>query len=152
MSLRHEYFVVSPAELAAMDLAESPVGTVADDRAAELPGVDPDVVLVALARILAAADGEALPAVGPGRPVYDGGADGPWVAPVDPAVVEAIQGADGDPELEWDDVVGVWSRTVGEDLGDGEVDEETLLEVADELRRLCGQVAGDRRLYAWTAR
>jgi hypothetical protein len=151
VSVRHEYFVVSPTELAALDLSASPVGQVADDRAAELPGVDPDVVLVALARILAAADGEPLPAPAPGRPVFDGGPDGPWVTPVDAAVVEAIQGADGDPELEWDDVAAIWSRTVGEDLGD-ETDEDALLELADELRRLCGQVAGERRLYAWTAR
>ena len=150
MSVRHEYFVVSPAELAAMDLTESPVGTVADDRAAELPGLDPDVALVALARVLAAADGETLPPPRHGEPVVDGGPDGPWVTPVDPAVVEAIQGADGDPELEWDDVVATWSRAVGEDVADG--DPDALLEIADELRRLCGQVAGDRRLYAWTAR
>jgi hypothetical protein len=146
---QHEYFVADPTEFAALDLAKSPVSQLPAERAAELPGVDPTVVLLSLVEVLTTVDFDTLIAESGADLVFDGGDDGPWVVPVDRAAVVAIQGADGDPELEWEDAVEQWGALVAEELGDPE--EEALLEITDELRRLCGEVAGDRRLYCWTS-
>jgi hypothetical protein len=139
----YEYFVSSPAQLASLDLAKSPLSQLPAERAAEIPGVDPAVVLLGLVEVLSTQRH---------RPTndlaYDGGESGPWVTAVDAFVVEAIRGADGDPEMEWEDAVEQWSKLVDDELEDPDV----LLETTDELRRLCGEVEGETRLYCWTAR
>jgi hypothetical protein len=149
-----EYFVATPAQLAGLDLAQSPLGQVPAERAAELPGIDPTVVLLGLVEVLTTHTYDALLASAENELAYDGGESGPWVTVVEQFVVDAIRGADGDPELEWEDAVGQWSTLVAEELGDavggGDVDEEALLEITDELRRLCGSVDADHRLYCWT--
>lgn len=149
MGALHEYFVVDKAELAQLDLAKSPVGQLPRERAAELSGVDPTVVLLSLVEVLTATDFDSLLAAATNELVFDGGDDGPWVVAVERAAVVAIQGADGDPELEWEDTVDQWDNLIAEELGDP--DEEALLEITDELRRLCGEVDGDRWLYCWSA-
>lgn len=149
MSAQHEYFVASPAELAALDPTTGPTGQLPADRAEELPGVDPMVVLLTLVEVLSTSDYDTVLARSGGTPAFDGGSDGPWVTAIDDFVVDAIRGADGDPELEWDDVVAQWGDRIGEEMGDA--DEDRLLEVAAGLRRLCGQVDDTHRLYAWTA-
>ena len=148
MGAQHEYFVADRDELAQLDLAKSPVSQLPAERAAELPGVDPTVVLLSLVEVLTTVDFDTLLASTSDELVFDGGDDGPWVTPVDRATVVAIQGADGDPELEWEDAVAQWGELVGEELNDP--DAEALLEITDELRRLAGEVAGERRLYCWT--
>jgi len=145
----HEYFVVDKEELAGLDLARNPVGQLPPERAAELPGVDPTVVLLSLVEVLTATDFDTLLSEVSNEVVFDGGDDGPWVVAVERSAVVAIQGADGDPELEWEDTVDQWDELIAEELGDP--DEEALLEITDELRRLCGEVSGDRWLYCWTA-
>jgi hypothetical protein len=148
VGVQHEYFVAGRDELANLDLSRGPVGQLPAERAAELPGVDPSVVLLALVEILTTVHFDELAAQAVDEVVYDGGEAGPWVAAVERTAVVAIQGADGDPEMEWGDAVTQWRGLVGEELGD--VEEDTLLEITDELRRLCGAVAEDRWLYCWT--
>ncbi len=149
MGAQHEYFVVDKTELAGLDLTKSPVSQLPTERAAELPGVDPTVVLLSLVEVLTTVDFDTLIAESADELVFDGGDDGPWAVAVDRAAVVAIQGADGDPELEWEDTVEQWGALVAEELGDPE--EEALLEITDELRRLCGEVSGERWLYCWTS-
>jgi len=146
---QHEYFVVDKTELAGMDLTKSPVSQLPAERAAELPGVDPTVVLLSLVEVLTTVDFDTLIAESADELVFDGGDDGPWAVAVDRAAVVAIQGADGDPEMEWEDAVEQWGALVAEELGDP--DDEALLEITDELRRLCGEVSGERWLYCWTS-
>jgi hypothetical protein len=146
---QHEYFVVDRDELAKLDLSASPVSQLPAERAAELPGVDPTVALLSLVEVLTTVDFDTLVAQAGSELVYDGGDDGPWVVPVERAAVLAIQGADGDPELEWEDTADRWGQLVAEELGDP--GEDVLLEITDELRRLCGEVDGDRWLYCWTS-
>jgi len=145
---QHEYFVADKAELALLDLGRSPVTQLPPELAAELPGVDPTVVLLSLVEVLTATDFDTLLGEAASELVYDGGDAGPWVVAVERSAVVAIQGADGDPELEWEDTVDQWDELVAEELGDP--DEEALLEITDELRRLCGEVSGDRWLYCWS--
>jgi hypothetical protein len=151
----YEYFLASPAQLAGLDLAKSPLGQLGAERAAELPGIDPTVVLLGLVEVLSTRTYDEILASANEELAYDGGEGGPWVTAVDDFVVNAIRGADGDPELEWEDAVDHWSRLVRDELedavGGGDVDEETLLEITDELRRLCGEVDAENRLYCWTA-
>lgn len=150
----YEYFVASPDRISALDLDKSPVSQLPSGEAAELPGVDPTVVLLALVEALSIRPYHELLAASCGQFVYDGGEAGPWVTAIDDFVVATIQGADGDPEMEWEDTVAQWSVVVGDELtdtvGDGDVDEDALLEITDELRRLCGFVGADHRLYCWT--
>jgi hypothetical protein len=154
VAVDYEYFVATPARVAALDLAERPVNQLPDEEVAELPGIDPTVVLLGLVEVLTTRDYDDLLASARGEFVHDGGEAGPWVTRIDDFVVEAIQGADGDPELEWEDAVEQWGALVGDEWGDAvggdDVDEEALLETADELRRICGQAGGDRHLYCWT--
>ncbi|GAA3393710.1 hypothetical protein [Cryptosporangium minutisporangium] len=154
MSADYEYFVASPDRIAALDLGKSPVSQLPAEEVAELPGIDPTVVLLGLVEVLSTREYDELLANATAELVHDGGDAGPWVTAIDEFVVAAIQGADGDPELEWEDAVAQWSVLVGDELGDaignGDVDEDALLETTDELRRLCGHVDGDRRLYCWT--
>lgn len=138
-----EYFVASPDRIAALDLGRSPVSQLPSAEAAELPGVDPAVVLLALVEVLSTEEYEALLAKSAGEVVHDGGDAGPWVIAIDDFVVAAIQGADGDPELEWEDAVEQWGALV---------DAESLLEATDQLRRLCGSVDSEHRLYCWAQR
>ena len=150
MAADYEYFVVSPAQLGSLDFGQSPLSQLPAERAAELPGVDPNVVLLGLVEVLTTVR------AGPNVELhYDGGERGPWVTVVDDFVVDAIRGADGDPELVWEDVVGRWSGLVADELegtvGGGDVDEEALLEITDELRRLCGAVPPNSHLYCWMA-
>jgi hypothetical protein len=145
----HEYFVARPAELAGLDLAKSPVSQLTAERAAELPGVDPTVVLLSLVEVLTISSFDELLAHVHHEFVYDGGDDGPWVVALDEQVVDALRGADGDPEMDWEDAVALWSASVAEELGDP--DEEGLLEIVEELRRLAGSTGGDERLYCWTS-
>jgi hypothetical protein len=149
VGVQHEYFVASQPELARLDLTKNPVDQLPPEFAAELPGLDPTVVLLSLVEVLTTVDFDTLLAAATDVLTFDGGEDGPWVVPVDRAAVTAIQGADGDPEMEWEDAVAQWSELVAEELGDA--DEETMLEITDELRRLAGEVAGDRWLYCWTS-
>ncbi|EXG80396.1 hypothetical protein [Cryptosporangium arvum] len=142
MAADFEYFVASPDRIASLDLGRSPASQLPSATAADLPGVDPALVLLALVEVLSTEEYEALLAKGPGEVVHDGGDAGPWVIAIDDFVVAAIQGADGDPEMEWDDAVALWS-------GLTELDEGTLLETTDELRRLCGHVDAEHRLYCW---
>lgn len=149
MAADYEYFVVSPAQFGSLDLGQSPLSQLPAERAAELPGVDPSVVLLGLVEVLTTVRAR------PNDELrYDGGEAGPWVTAVDDFVVDAIRGADGDPELAWEDVVGQWSTLVADELedtvGGGDVDEEALLEITDELRRLCGSVSANSHLYCWT--
>ena len=156
VAVDYEYFVASPDRIAALDLGRSPVSQLPSEVAAELPGVDPAVVLLGLVEVLSTERYEVLLAKTAGEVVHDGGDTGPWVIAIDDFVVSAIQGADGDPEMEWEDAVGQWSTLVGDELtdaiGDGDVDEDALLEITDELRRLCGSVDAEHRLYCWTQR
>jgi hypothetical protein len=149
MAAAHDYFVASADELAGLDFTRSPVGQLPDERTAELPDVDPTVALLSLVELLTTVDFDTLLAQATDEVVYDGGDDGPWVVAVEPAAVTAIQGADGDPEMEWEDAVMRWTKT--DEFGE-DVDEEALLEVTDELRRLCGQTGPGRRLYCWISR
>lgn len=149
MSAQHQYFVADPSDLGALDLGASPVGQVPDDLVAELPGVDPTVVLLSLVEVLTILDFDTLMAQVHHDIVFDGGDDGPWVVTIDPLAVDAIRGADGDPEMEWDDAVAQWANAVSEELGDP--GEEALLEITDELRRLAGSTDAGRRLYCWTS-
>jgi hypothetical protein len=150
----YEYFVASPAQLTALDLAKSPLSQLSAERAAELPGIDPAVVLPGLVEVLSTRPYGELLANADTELAYDGGAGGPWVTVIDAFVVDAIRGADGDPELEWEDAVDQWSRLVSGELedaiGDGDVDAEALLEITDELRRLCGATDATHRLYCWS--
>jgi hypothetical protein len=148
--MQHEYFVASKDELAALDLGKPPVGQLPDERASELPGVDPTVVLLSLVEVLTILDLDTLMDQVHDEMVFDGGEDGPWVVAVDPVVVDAIRGADGDPEMEWDDAVEQWAEIVADELGT-EGSDEGLLEITDELRRLAGSAEGERRLYCWTS-
>jgi hypothetical protein len=136
------YFVASPDRIACLDLGRGPGSQLPSGSAADLPGVDPAVVLLALVEVLSTEEYETLLAKAPGEVVRDGGDAGPWVIAIDDSVVAAIQGADGDPEMEWEDAVARWS-------GLTELDEDTLLETTDELRRLCGHVDAGHRLYCW---
>ncbi len=149
MGAQHEYFVADRSELAGLDLTKSPVSQLPAELAAELPGVDPTVVLLSLVEVLTTVDFDTLVAESGEELAFDGGDEGPWVVPVDRVAVVAIQGADGDPELEWEDAVEQWGALVAEELGDPE--EDALLEITDELRRLAGEVSGDRWLYCWTS-
>jgi hypothetical protein len=146
---QHEYFVVDRAELGQLDLTKSPVSQLSPEQAAELSGVDPTVVLLSLVEVLTTVDFDTLISAAESELVFDGGDDGPWVVAVERPAVVAIQGADGDPEMEWEDAVEQWGALVAEELGDPE--EDALLEITDELRRLCGEVSGDRWLYCWTS-
>jgi hypothetical protein len=140
---QHEYFLASPGELAALDLAKPPSGQLPQGRSAALPGVDPSVVLLSLVEVLTIVQYEALAARVHHEPVPGG----PVVA-IDPAVVDAIRGADGDPEMEWDDAVGQWAAIVADELGH---DPDHLLEITDGLRQLAGSTDPAHRLYCWTA-
>jgi hypothetical protein len=145
VAVDYEYFVVSPDRIAALDLGRSPVSQLPSESAAELPGIDPAVALLGLVEVLSTEDYEVLLGKSAGDVVHDGGDDGPWVIAIDDFVVSAIQGADGDPEMEWEDAVSQWGAVV-------EIDEDALLETTDELRRLCGQVDAGHRLYCWAQR
>ncbi|MFG1921551.1 hypothetical protein [Cryptosporangium sp. NPDC048952] len=142
MAADFEYFVASPDRIAALDLGRGPVSQLPSETVAELPGVDPALVLLALVEVLSTEEYETLLTKGPGEIVHDGGDAGPWVIAIDDFVVAAIQGADGDPEMEWEDTVALWSELT-------EFDEDFLLETTDELRRLCGHVDPEHRLYCW---
>ncbi|MFI5954878.1 hypothetical protein [Cryptosporangium sp. NPDC051539] len=154
MAADYEYFVASPDRISALDLAKSPVSQLPAGEAVELPGVDPSVVLLALIEVLSMRSFARLLGDSGGEFVYDGGDAGPWVTVIDDFVVSTIKGADGDPELEWEDAVALWGDAVGEELedgvGGGDVDEDALLEITDELRRLCGSADADHHLYCWT--
>lgn len=154
MAADYDYFVASPARLSELDLSTSPLSQLPAECAAELPGVDPTVVLPGLVEALTTERYATPLARATDALVYDGGEAGPWVSALDDFVVQTIQGADGDPELEWEDTVGRWATLVGEEwgaaVGGGDVDDDALLEITDELRRLCGQVDADHRLYCWT--
>jgi hypothetical protein len=145
----HEYFIARPAELDRLDLAKSPVAQLPPDSAAELPGVDPTVVLLSLVEVLTIRNFDELLSQVHDELVFDGGDDGPWVVAIDQSVVDAIRGADGDPEMEWDDAVAQWAVVVAEELGDP--DETGLIEITSELRRLAGSTGADQRLYCWTS-
>jgi hypothetical protein len=146
---QHEYFLASTAELASIDLAKPPVSQVPAGRAASLPGVDPTVVLLSLVEVLAIVDYDSLVAQVGNELVFDGGDAGPWVVAIDPLVVDAIRGADGDPEMEWDDAVVQWAEIVADEIGTDSGEE--LLTITDELRQLAGSTDGTHRLYCWTA-
>ncbi len=118
MGAQHEYFVADKAELALLDLGRSPVTQLPPELAAELPGVDPTVVLLSLVEVLTATDFDTLLGEAASELVYDGGDAGPWVVAVERSAVVAIQGADGDPELEWEDTVDQWDELVAEELGE----------------------------------
>ena len=145
VAVDYEYFVASPDRIAALDLGRSPVSQLASEAAAELPGVDPAVVLLGLVEVLSTEEYETLLGKAPGEVVHDGGETGPRTVAIDDFVVAAVQGADGDPEMEWEDAVAQWSAPT-------EFDEDSLLKTADELRRLCGHVDAAHRLYCWTPR
>lgn len=147
MSAVHEYFVVSPDELAGLDLGLSPTSQLPEDRTLDVAGVDPEIGLFALVEILTADKHEALRSETIARTLVEG-TSGPEVVEVSPAIVTAIQGADGDPEMEWEDAVELWRKAVT--FADG-VDEHWLLSVTDELRRLCGEARDGRRLYCWSS-
>ena len=149
MSAQHQYFVADPSDLTILELSASPVGQLPSDRAVELPGVDPTVVLLSLVEVLTILDFDTLLEQVHHELVYDGGDDGPWVVAIDPLAVDAIRGADGDPEMEWDDAVAQWAKAVSEELGDP--GDEALLEITDELRRLAASTDAGRRLYCWTS-
>ncbi len=72
------------------------------------------------------------------------------MARVSARAVFALQGADGDPEIEWDDVVALWCRSGG--LSEHTVAEE-LLGFTDRLRQLASAVqagrGADTALYCW---
>ena len=61
--------------------------------------------------------------------------------------VLALQGADGDPEMEWEDAVMLWRESLPD--GDGRPNsltgrsDEELLAVIDELRSLVGELVTD---------
>jgi hypothetical protein len=145
---QHEYFLASSAELASLDLAKPPAGQLPEGRAASLPGVDPVVVLLSLVEVLAIVDYDTLAAAVHDELVFDGGDDGPWVVAIDPLVVDAVRGADGDPEMEWDDAVIQWAEIVADEIGTDSGDE--LLAITDELRQLAGSTDETHRLYCWS--
>jgi hypothetical protein len=140
---QHEYFLASPAELAGLDLGKPPSGQLPAGRSAVLPGVDPSVVLLSLVEVLTIVGYDALAAGIHHEPVPGGS-----VVAIDPAVVDAIRGADGDPEMEWDDAVGQWAAIVADEIGH---DPDHLLEITDDLRQLAGSTDPSHRLYCWTA-
>lgn len=137
MSADHVYFVASAEEVDRLDRFRSPEGQLPGERVAVLPGVDPALLLPALVAVLASDRS-------PIRPVRRAGG-GPLLT-MAPSVVASVQGADGDPELEWEDVVARWAERIGDAAG-----AETLLwEAAVALRRLCGTVADGEALYCWS--
>ncbi len=151
MSAACEYFVASACEVGALDPTRSPSAQLPDATAVRLPGTDPDVVLTSLIEVLCPDGDTALWAGADDRATDPADAGAPGATAVDRLVVAAIQGADGDPELEWDDVVAQWSRRVESRVGPVDVTE--LARVADRLRLLGGQLGADptRRLYRWNA-
>lgn len=141
MAARYLYVVASAHEMAALDPDVGPVGSLPAERCAELPGIDPVLALPALAAVLAG-DVMAARRVALAAPIRHAG-----LAPVEPALVEAIQGADGDPELEWDDVTARWADLLGMGGNSGRAD---LLDATTTLRALCGVVDDASALYCWS--
>lgn len=141
VAVAYEYFVASADRLAVLDPGRSPVSQF--ETAAELPGVDPAVVLLGLVEVLSAEKYETLLGKATGEVIHDGGENGPRIVAIDDFVVAAIQGADGDPEMEWEDAVAQWSAPTG-------FDQDSLRTITDHLRRLCGEVDEGHRLYCWT--
>ncbi|MGI8647585.1 MAG: hypothetical protein DLM55_05485 [Acidimicrobiales bacterium] len=66
---------------------------------------------------------------------------------VSEAALLALQGADGDPESEWDDIVALWKAAPGS-VSSGCVDAE-LLALLDQLRQLAGRATRHTALYCW---
>lgn len=148
MGVVHEYFTVTPAELAELDLARSPSGQVSTDRAVGLADIDPDAVL-GLVALLAVEDVGELRDQEGGYVLFDGDGSGPWLVELDWLAVETIQGADGDPEMEWEDTAERWATLLAAGSG-AALDPQDLLAASTELRRLAGMASGDQRLYCWT--
>lgn len=134
------YFVADETELA------GPVGQlrqrVPADRVLDSDGLPSPDELSRLAAILRGQhDGE-------GPSVTSELATGvPGVVQLTDQAVLALQGADGDPEMEWDDAVALWRESLSGDVGQvnsltGRSDDE-LLTMIDELRVLVGELVTD---------
>lgn len=97
-----------------------------------------------------------LVAVLSGRPSGDGpavavpmsalGADLQLWQVSEPALL-ALQGADGDPESEWDDIVELW-KAAPSSASSSCVDAE-LLALLDQLRQLAGRATRHTEFYCW---
>jgi hypothetical protein len=142
-----EYFVAAPAELDGLLVEIGPLRRLGPARAGALPLVDPGVVLPALVEVLAA-ENRLDP---PDSPIVaESSGEGPWVARIDDFTVQTIRGADGDPELEWEDeVVPLWAKRILDALGTPAAC-DVLLTATDALRRLAAQADAGRHLYCWT--
>jgi hypothetical protein len=107
--------------------------------ALEVPAADP---IGALRRLEALIEGHA--ADEPlGVDAWPDHPSGP-VFGVPESFVVAITGADGDPEMEWDDLATQW---VAEPEVDGAVSAEEAEYFFDDLRALCGELADGERVY-----
>ncbi len=74
------------------------------------------------------------------------GSSGLTLARVSTAAVLALLGADGDPEVEWEDVTALWCRSTG--LPEYRLDEELLM-LIEHLRGLVTVAQAGTSLYCW---
>jgi hypothetical protein len=73
---------------------------------------------------------------------------GDGVLAVPAALVIAVRGADGDPEMEWDDLAAQWVRSA--EVG-GAITADDAERWFDDLRAFCGDLDGTARTELRTA-
>ena len=108
----------------------------------ELAALRPAAELMCLSAILAG-DSSGTPSGKP--PAGEPGGLNTWR--VDPELLLALQGADADPEMEWEDAVFLWQRS--ESSASRNCDDAQLLSLIDQMRVLAGQVTGEAAFYCW---
>ncbi len=114
-----------------------------------------DIPLAALPRLVAILGG--VPAVASahlvlrpvGRLVAVGESVEQEVFALTPDAALALRGADGDPEMEWDDVAEQWKSHPDSAVLLAGRDVDELIGIIDELRSVAGELADPARLYCW---
>jgi hypothetical protein len=66
---------------------------------------------------------------------------------VDPELLLALQGADADPEMEWEDAVLLWKTSAAS--ASANCDDTELLALIDRLRLLAGRTTDALAFYCW---
>lgn len=148
MGVLFEYFVAADEEVEHIDLAVAPSQQLPSGQVAELPGLDPAVILLGVVEVLSGREFEEILDEASGSLVAAGGEDGPWLEEISPMTVDTIRRADQDPTTDWPSVVARWTEVNAEELdGDG----DGLSGVLRSLRALIGTISDGTKLYCWTS-